>query len=174
MPGRRLTVTGARLATPSRLCCNANTMTREQYEQRKRRLEEQLRAGIQLLESAHQAQVRALDLVWMLQEEELAAEPVAETAAPPKPAPAPAPPPPPQRSTGHLERDLRAALRRLPERFTRGEVCAALGYEPDRGTLYRILRELVQEGSVRVESMGSGRRATVYVRTDARDRTSGG
>lgn len=42
-------------------------MTREQYEQRKRRLEEQLRAGIQLLESAHQAQVRALDLVWMLQ-----------------------------------------------------------------------------------------------------------
>ena len=45
-------------------------MTREQYEQRKRRLEEQLRAGIQLLESAYLAQVRALDLVWMLQAEE--------------------------------------------------------------------------------------------------------
>ena len=47
-------------------------MTPEQYEQRKRRLEEQLRAGIQLLESAYQVQIRALDLVWMLQAEESA------------------------------------------------------------------------------------------------------
>ena len=57
-------------------------MSREQYEQRKRRLEEQLRAGIQLLESAYQAQVRALDLVWMLQEEELVAGPEDEEAGP--------------------------------------------------------------------------------------------
>jgi hypothetical protein len=144
-------------------------MTREQYEQRKRRLEEQLRAGIQLLESAHQAQVRALDLVWMLQAEEIAAEPMAETAevAPPspEPTPAPAPSPAPRRGTGHLENDLRTALPRLPGQFTRGDVCAALGYEPDRGTLHRLLQELVREGSVRVESVGSGRRATIYRRT---------
>src|SRR5215211_4280139 len=122
-------------------------MTREQYEQRKRRLEEQLRAGIQLLESAHQAQVRALDLVWMLQAEELAAGLVGETAAlvspepPPARAPAkqeplPVPSLPQRRGPGDLEEDVRTALPRLPDRFTRGDVCAALGYKPDRASLY--------------------------------------
>jgi len=154
----------------------ARTMTREQYEQRKRRLEEQLRAGIQLLESAYQAQVRALDLVWMLQAEELAAGPVVEAADLSSPEPAPMPPPakqevapppsrPPRPGTAEVERDLRAALPRLPESFTRGDVCVALGYEPDRSTLYRLLRELVQKGSIRVESVGSGRKATIYRRT---------
>jgi hypothetical protein len=45
-------------------------MTRDEYERRKGRLEEQLRAGIELMESAYRAQVRALDLVWMVQAEE--------------------------------------------------------------------------------------------------------
>jgi hypothetical protein len=132
-------------------------MTREQYEQRKQRLEEQLRAGIQLLESAHQAQVRALDMVWMLQ---------AEEAAPSSPSP----PTRPARSAAPaphaLEADLREALPRLPEEFTRGDVCEALGYKPDRGTLYRILRELVQEGSLRLQSLGSGRRPSIYRKTN--------
>ncbi|HYN22787.1 MAG TPA: hypothetical protein VE078_17635 [Thermoanaerobaculia bacterium] len=44
-------------------------MTRDEYERRKGRLEEQLRAGIELMESAYRAQVRALDLVWMVQAE---------------------------------------------------------------------------------------------------------
>jgi hypothetical protein len=143
-------------------------MTREQYEQRKRRLEEQLQAGIQLLESAHQAQVRALDLVWMLQAEEGAAGPVAEAASlsSPEPSPAPPPSPSPHRSPRHLEDDLRAVLPRLPERFTRADACAALGYEPDRGNLYRILQDLVRERRLRVESVGSGRKATIYRKTD--------
>ena len=163
----------------------ARTMTREQYEQRKRRLEEQLRAGIQLLESAYQAQVRALDLVWMLQAEELAAGPVAEPVAvsspesapaptPAKQEPLPEPSPPPRLGIAEVERDLRAALPRLPESFTRGDVCAALGYEPDRSALYRLLRELVQKGSIRVESVGSGRKATIYRRTAAPDRPTDG
>ncbi|HYU35784.1 MAG TPA: hypothetical protein VEW48_26805 [Thermoanaerobaculia bacterium] len=142
-------------------------MTREQYEQRKRRLEEQLRAGIQLLESAYQAQVRALDLVWMLQAEEIASEPMAKAAPPSSPASAlPSPDEPRRRTAADLEYALRDALPHLPEQFTRGDVCAALGYEPDRGTLFRILRELVQEGCLRLESVGSGRRASVYRRTD--------
>src|SRR5215203_577393 len=47
-----------------------NVMTRDEYERRKQRIEEQLRAGIELMESAHRAQMRALDLVWMVQAEE--------------------------------------------------------------------------------------------------------
>ncbi|HKH44411.1 MAG TPA: hypothetical protein VKM72_07095 [Thermoanaerobaculia bacterium] len=160
-------------------------MTREQYEQRKRRLEEQLRAGIQLLESAHQAQVRALDLVWMLQAEELAAGLVGETAAfvspeptsPPAPAkqePLPAPSPPRRRGPGDLAEDVRAALSRLPHRFTRGDMCAALGYEPDRGSLYRILQDLALKGTLHIESVGFGRRPTIYSNPGAPDRPADG
>ena len=63
-------------------------MTHNQYEQHKRRLEEQLRAGIQLLEAAYQAQIRALELVWTLQVEAGEAAPFIS----PEPAPAPSPP----------------------------------------------------------------------------------
>jgi hypothetical protein len=142
-------------------------MTRNQYEQHKRRLEEQLRAGIQLLETACQAQVRALELVWMLQVE--AGE--QETFFAPEPAPSPSPPkeetpPPPvrprRRGVGELEGDLRAALPHLPETFTRRDIGKELGYEPDRGSLYRILQDLVREGSLRVESVGTGQIPTVY------------
>lgn len=155
-------------------------MTREQYEHRKRRLEEQLRAGIQLLESAYQAQVRALDLIWMLHAEEAAAgladeapvpvspEPVL-AQAPEKREPLPAPALPLRRGLADVENDVRAALPRLPYHFTRGDVCDALGYNPDRGGLYRILNELVQEGTIHVEELGAGRKATIYRRSGAPD-----
>ena len=61
-------------------------MTRDEYERRKQRIEEQLRAGIELMESAYRAQIRALDLVWMVQAEE--------------DAEAPSPPPARERSGG--------------------------------------------------------------------------
>lgn len=143
-------------------------MTREQYAQHKRRLEEQLQAGIQLLESAYQAQIRALDLVWMLHAEEAGAEVTgAEAAAAPAPAAqAPAPPaaspPPRRRMPGEVSEDVLAVLPRLPELFTRGDVCEALGYEPDRAVLYRVLQELRQEGHIDIKSPGAGQRATVY------------
>jgi hypothetical protein len=152
-------------------------MTRNQYEQHKQRLEEQLRAGIQLLENAYQAQVRALELVWMLQAE---AGGGLEAFVSPEPAPSPSPakqetPPPPsrprRRGTGELEEDVRAVLPRLPETFTRRDVCDALGFEPDRGSLYRILQDLAREGNLRVESVGAGQTPTIYRRTDPPDVT---
>src|SRR3954451_2302657 len=39
-------------------------MTHDEYEQRKRRLEEELRAGVALLEMSFRHQIRALQLVW--------------------------------------------------------------------------------------------------------------
>ena len=148
-----------------------HAMTHKQYEQHKQRLEEQLRAGIQLLESAYQAQVRALELVWMLQAE--AGRGLEEALAAPEPEPAPSPkqetPPPPSpprhRTMGDLEHDIRAALPGLPETLTRRDVCEAIGYEPNRGSLYRILQELVQEGSLRMELRGEGQKPAVYRKT---------
>ncbi|HTG33846.1 MAG TPA: hypothetical protein VLB76_13030 [Thermoanaerobaculia bacterium] len=144
-------------------------MTHDEYEHSKLRLEEQRRSGVELVEAAYQAQIRALDLVWMLQG---GVGPVAFSSgatppAPAPPAPASAPPAerPRRRSAPEVDDDVRAAFPRLPERFTRREVCEALGYEPDRGALYRVLQMLKTEALVRIESAGEGQRATVYRKT---------
>lgn len=138
-------------------------MTRDEYERRKQRIEEQLRAGIELMESAYRAQIRALDLVWMVQAEEDAEVP------PASPAREPLPPPdkPRRRSAPEVDDDVREAFAILPETFTRRDVCEALGYEPDRGALYRSLQLLTRSGDLRVETPGGGQRATVYRKTGA-------
>jgi hypothetical protein len=145
-------------------------VTREHYEQSKRRLEEQRRAGVEVVEAAYQAQVRALDLVWMLQGEgadgglPVSAGP---PAAPAQRAPVVSPPQPPRRRSDEVEADVRAALAGLPETFNRNDVCRAMGYEPDRGVLYRTMTKLVQGGVLRLESPGDGRKAGVYRRAGA-------
>ena len=67
-----------------------------------------------------------------------------------------------RRAIADLEVDVREALPHLPETFTRRDVCRALGDEPDRGSLYRILQELVQKGSIGVQSVETGQIPTVY------------
>ena len=138
-------------------------MTRDEYERRKQRIEEQLRAGIELMESAYRAQIRALDLVWMVQAEEDAEAP----PPPPVQEQLRLPDKPRRRSAPEVDADVHAAFASLPETFTRGDVCNALGYEPDRGALYRILQDLTRSGALRVESPGGGQRATTYRKTGA-------
>jgi hypothetical protein len=145
-------------------------MRREEYEQRKRRLEEQFREGTALLEAAHRQQLRALELVWMTTaEEDLAfgAGPIAEPAAVSRNPSPPAPPRPRRRGAGELEEEVGAALASVPEVFDRNDVCRVLGYEPDRGSLYRILQELVDEGQLTLQRRGSGKATTQYRKTQA-------
>jgi len=144
-------------------------MTREEYETRKRRLDEQLRAGVELLEAAHRQQVRALDLVWMTTAEEavsfphLPAEASSRPEAPPAAAPAPPPPPkPPRRTAWQLHNEVEAALAHVPEVFDRNDLCRALGYEPDRGSLYRTLWEMIGDGVLALEERGGGRTPSRY------------
>ena len=159
-------------------------MTREQYERSRRQMEEQLRTGIALLEKAYHAQVAALDVVWRLHSPEGEA-PVQRPEPSPVPSPvsiqpaAPAPLPsaskahrPQGRSADQVEEDIFSLFWRLPESFTRSEVCEVIGYEPDRTVLYRVLRELVRSGYLAVEDPGSGRRATLYRKTAPPDTPS--
>jgi hypothetical protein len=145
-------------------------MRREEYEQRKRRLEEQFREGTALLEAAHRQQLRALELVWMTTAEEdlaLGAGPVAEPAAvPSRPSP-PAPSRSHRHKAGELEAGVEAALASVPEVFDRNDVCRVLGYEPDRGSLYRTLQDLVNEGTLALQRRGSGKATTQYRKTRA-------
>lgn len=80
---------------------------------------------------------------------------VASEAVPVRPA---------RRSLGQVYADVEAALPQLPEVFDRNHVRQRLGYEPDRGALYRVLNELVAEGSLRVEARGGGQTPTTHRR----------
>src|SRR6185295_15085586 len=166
-------------------------MTRDEYEERKRRIEEQHRSGIELLEAARRQQLRALDLVWMTTAAgdvdglgaswgEAAFQPLAVggperltiPAAPPD-APSALPPRRLRRAFGEFIVEIEGALARVPEVFDRNDVTRVLGYEPDRGSLFRVLQELAQEGSITVVTRGEGRHPTRYrkVATEAPDDT---
>jgi hypothetical protein len=67
--------------------------------------------------------------------------------------------------------DVMALYWKLPAEFDRNDVCQALGYEPDRNTLFRILTELVQDGKLVMTQRGGGRVPTRYSRPGAGSRT---
>ncbi|HSS52673.1 MAG TPA: hypothetical protein VLX28_27345 [Thermoanaerobaculia bacterium] len=144
-------------------------MTQDEYERRKQRLAKELQDGMEMLEAAHRCQLRALELVWAATGGDGMAilTSVMTPAAPPEPAaPVPAAPSrPARRKAGELIEGVRIALTQVPEVFDRNDICQALGYDPDRGSLYRVFRELQAEGSMVVESDGSGSAPTVYKKT---------
>ena len=149
-------------------------MTRDEYERSKARLAEQRRGAIEMVEAGYQAQIKALELYWSLQSGK---GEVAQVAGVSSDAPALGAPPGPEapmetafrRSAPEVDLDVREAFPRLPERFTRREVCQALGYEPHRGALYASLQKLVLTGFARILEPGMGHRAVVYQKTGAGD-----
>jgi hypothetical protein len=76
--------------------------------------------------------------------------------APAAAAPAPRPEPKKRRSPFELSDAVEAALVQVGEEFDRRELCRALGFEPSRATLYRILQELEHEGRIAVVEHGTG------------------
>jgi len=141
-------------------------MTREEYERRKRRIEEETRTAVELVEAGGRVQLRALELVWMTSGEDSLDAPFLPppAGAPDVPETVPARPAP-RRSVAEIEQDVRAALAQCPETFERRDIIDALGYEPDRSTLYRVLRDLSREGTLTVSTPGAGQRGTRYQRS---------
>ena len=151
-------------------------MTQDEYERSKARLAEQRRGAIEMVEAGYQAQLKALELYWSLQNgksevpqakgvssEAPAVFPASEMEAPPPVKAAP------RRSAPEVDADVREAFPRFPETFTRREVCQALGYEPHRGALYQSIQKLVLTGFARILEPGMGHRAVVYQKTGAGD-----
>jgi hypothetical protein len=123
-------------------------MTREEYEERRRRLDDELRAGQELLEASHRAQVRALELHWEAEQ---------GSAAPP-------PEKRPRRPALELYEAVLERLDDLPEVFTKEDLCQALGETPDRRALHRVMTDLTRDGWVRIEERGAGRIPSSYRR----------
>lgn len=138
-----------------------------EFERRKRSLDEQLAAGLELLRAAHRAQMRALQLIWVtspenrgsLPPELLAVEAGAPDALPPAPT---APPARRKWKVGELIGAVQDAFDRLPETFDRTDVVAALGETPERSSLHRVLEELCEGGALEIVKRGYGRVPTRY------------
>jgi len=147
-------------------------MTREEYELRKKRLEEEHREAVDLIGAAYRQQLRALELVWVMTSGDAAQLPSLLTgepkaSAPPKPIPPPPEPPPRRRDAWELLDEVHAALDQVPDLFNRNDLCRALGYRPDRGSLHRTLRDVIDEGLIAEVSEGMGRTPAIYRKTAA-------
>jgi hypothetical protein len=140
-------------------------MTRSEYEARRRRLDEELRAVLEAVQAGHQARVQLLELMWGMFSKGMA-EPEAPPAVAPKP---PEPEPRPKRRGAGELLDRILALSELPDLFTKDDVERELGERIDRASLLRVLRELEQHGLLRIETRGRGRNPTVYRRLHSAD-----
>ncbi|MEA2560638.1 MAG: hypothetical protein QOH06_2142 [Acidobacteriota bacterium] len=138
-------------------------MTREEYEKRRRALEEQFRADIALMNAAHETRIRSLERLWQdtAENSSESARPAA-SAAPAQPA---KPAPKRLRPRGSVLNDLDAALPGLPKEFDKHDIAQALGYEPAHTTLFRALRQLQAEGTLKIEDHSSGGVTTRYRKT---------
>ena len=136
-------------------------MTRSEYEARRRRLDEELRAVLEAVEAGHQARVQLLDLMWGMARTGMpeSGEPPPSAPVPPEPEPHPR-----RRGPGQLLNGIVEVLPRLPELFTKDDIQKALGERIDRASLFRILRELEDSGWLRTETPGRGKHPAVYRR----------
>lgn len=150
-------------------------MRDHEFELRRRALEAQFQADVDLLRAGYQAKLRALEMLWLMPEgAALSAPPpfVVETLrlsdAPAKgeppagSAPRPAPPPEPARRRGQVMDDLDALFSELPEEFDWRDVVRVLGYSPPRGTLYRALTQLLSDRRTEVAHFPTGRSPSRY------------
>ena len=136
-------------------------MTRDEYEARRRRLDEEMRVAVELVKAGHRAQVQALDVFWRT-----SGEGAAEPEAPPPPAPETGPR---RRGAGELRNEVEEILLQLPETFTKNDVEKLLKEPADRASLYRVFRELQDDGWLEQEDHGRGRNAAVYRQLDFED-----
>ncbi len=159
-------------------------MDEREYERRRKELDGQEEAAVELIRSAFRAQRNALDLVWMASPENRsrgglpllpppAPEPPRPSVPPELPVPVlpPSPPAVPVKRRwrpGELRTAVQEALTKVPEEFDRGDLVAALGVEPERGSLYRVVEDFVRAGWLERALSGTGRTGTRYRKLDGR------
>ena len=138
-------------------------MTPADFEALRLRLEEQLRADIELLYEAHRVKLRAFETVLRAQTDvchPVSAEvtrPPLVLAAAPEPAREPS-----RRKAWSVFDAVEEALEQVPEVFDKNDLHRAIGQTPSRATLARTLQMLVSDGRIKVEQVGSGRYPTLF------------
>lgn len=134
-------------------------MNDEEYEGRKRALEEMYQADLLMVRAAHETRLRCLEA---LRHSQAGASPAPPAAVAPAPAAAPAR----QRAAWADNPDLRTAileaLPSLPELFTKEDVVRAIGFTPSRSSLQRVLMDLDARQVIRFGEISGGRHPTTY------------
>ncbi len=147
-------------------------LSREEYDERRRRIDEQHRETIALVEAGRLAQIRALDMVWMAsaagsvlpQIEAMAlgtpverltegGEGAAVSSAPTAPEP---PPAPQRRSPGGVLDDIERVYDELPEVFEHHDLNRLLGHPLDRGAARRNLQLMIEDGLLAPDDSSTG------------------
>jgi len=141
-------------------------MRQSEYEGHKRALEAQFQADVELMRASYQARLRALETLWIAAPEEALTVPETLSLGETLPAgetlrqePASEPV---MVQRGHLSDDLAEIFPQLPEVFDKWDAVRALGYEPPRATLYRMLSQLVREGRIAMARHSDGHSPTRY------------
>ena len=148
-------------------------MDSQEYERRRQAIQAQLQADLDLIRAGYEAKLRALETIWLSAPTgDPAAAPTSETAPSETPTSETAlsetPSEAPARISrrGDVLRDVRAVLPRLPEVFERKDVVQALGYQPPRATLYRVLATLQEKKEITVVRYGDERSQAQYRRRE--------
>jgi hypothetical protein len=143
------------------------------FERYRQRLEDQLRADVEMLYQAYLTKLRAYETISrpsgrLSAETLLPAELTLHLPSAPGPAPGPAasgpqaPASPPRAQAYKVEDAITAAMEKLPEVFDKFDVLRVLDFEPRPSTLHRVLRMFQNDGVLAFESRGSGRYPTRY------------
>jgi hypothetical protein len=132
-------------------------MNSEEYERRKRLLEERLRADLELIRAGHEARLRALDALRDGSRGETQTTLETQTAE----TQTGAAPAVPAAGRGSVH-DILDVFPQLPEVFDKADVVRLVGYVPHRATLNRAWERLRSEGKIAIDHPHDGRRPTVY------------
>ncbi|HEV2852030.1 MAG TPA: hypothetical protein VHC97_04425 [Thermoanaerobaculia bacterium] len=145
-------------------------MTAREYELRRRAIEEQCQADIELIRAGCQAKLRALERIWLDSAgddegpRQVSSETVSETV-PAETVPRETQDSRTARSSGWADvlYDVKAVFQDLPEVFDKSDLCQAIGYKPSRSTLLRVLDVLEkEEQKVALDFQSQGGRPTLY------------
>jgi hypothetical protein len=174
--GECLHVNAPPLAVPSLQTLSFPAVPPRDYARFRKRLEEQLRADVELIYEGYCAKLRAYERVVRLRDD-LDSEdwPPLELAPSLLPAPgraqlSAAPAASPEVPT-RPRRRIRAyelfntifdLLATLPEVFDKGDLVRALGHEPPRTTLHSTLELLIEDGLIDIDQQGRGKHPTRY------------
>lgn len=150
-------------------------MRNRELELRKRALEAQFQADVELLRAAYEVKLRAVEMTFLLTEEELPprllksramlrlSAPVTEKEPLRPESDSPPPDPPkPARRRGEVVKDLNSLFEALPEEFDARDVERVLGYKPSRGTMHRALSALRAGGWTKMSLRSDGPHPTRY------------
>lgn len=135
-------------------------MNDDEYERRRRALEEMYQADLLMVRAAHETRLRCLEALRQADTPDGHRE--SQPASPPPLASAPAPVRRARHANPNLKEAILEALPSLPELFVKEDVVRAIGFTPSRSSLQRVLMDLDAQKIIRFGELSTGWHPTTY------------